>query len=197
MLKIGVTGGIGSGKTTLCRMFAELGAPIYNSDARAKMLMINDLKLRESIIESFGSQSYCGDELNRGYLSQCAFSSAEGLAKLNSLVHPRVKSDFQEWCEKQNSPYVILECAILFEAKFNEYVDYSVVVLSPKPMRVERVISRDGLTVEQVEARMAHQLSDQELNQLSDLSVVNFDIEDLEDAAKLFDKRFRYEAQQN
>ncbi len=197
MLKVGITGGIGSGKTTLCRMFQELGIPIYDSDAKAKALMSNDSELREAIIKTFCADSYIGGQLNRQYLAQQVFANKESLAQLNSLVHPRVKIDFLEWCEQQDAPYVILECAILFEANFDSCVDKSLCVLSPKPMRIERVTSRDTLTIEEVEQRIANQLSDEELNRLSDMCVVNFDIEDLEDAAKVFDKKFRYEASQN
>ncbi len=197
MYKVGITGGIGSGKSTLCRMFGELGIPVYESDAKAKSLMARDLELQKAIIESFGQQSYLDGELNRAYLAQRVFTNKESLSKLNALVHPRVKEDFIEWCEQQDAPYVILECAILFEAKFDECVDRTLCVLSPKQMRVERVILRDTLTAEQVEERMANQLSDEKLHSLSDLSIVNFDIEDLEDGAKVFDKRFRYEAGEN
>ncbi len=197
MFKIGITGGIGSGKTTLCRMFSELGIPIYNSDARAKTLMNSDKVLQESIIEVFGAESYIDGQLNRAYLASKVFTDKENLAKLNSLVHPRVNNDFTAWCDMQNAPYVIFESAILFESNFDKCVDRSLCVLSPKPMRIERVISRDALSQEEIERRMSNQLPDDELNRLSTYCVVNFDIEDLEDAAKVFDKKFRYEAQQN
>ncbi len=197
MLKIGVTGGIGSGKSTLCQMFSELGAPVYNSDAKAKYLMSNDPELQSAIIEAFGSESYVSGELNRGYLAATVFADANKLSTLNSLVHPRVIVDFEKWCKQQNAPYVVLECAVLFEAKLDQCVDHSVCVLSPKDMRIERVISRDGLSREQVEARMSNQMSDDQIHSLCDMSVVNFDMEDLEDAAKVFDKKFRYEAGQN
>ncbi len=197
MLKIGITGGIGSGKSTLCRMFGELGAPVYDSDSMAKKLMSNDEELKQSIIEVFGAESYVDGALNRSYLASCVFNDKESLSKLNSLVHPRVRDDFKKWCEEQNAPYVILECALLFNAKFNECVDKTLCVLSPMPMRIERVISRDGLTKEEIESRMNNQISDEELHALSDMCVVNFDIEDLEDAAKVFDKKFRYEAERN
>ncbi len=197
MIKVAVTGGIGSGKSTLTQMFGELGAPVYNSDLEAKALMSSDHELKAAIIDCFGSDSYVAGELNRPYLAQRVFSDPQRLSQLNSLVHPRVKLDFEEWCSRQDAPYVILECAILFEAKFDSCVDHSICVLSPMPMRIKRVMSRDGLTKEQVEARMANQLSDDEIHTLADLSVVNFDIEDLEDAAKLFDRKFRHEATQN
>lgn len=197
MLKIGITGGIGSGKSTLSRMFNELGIPVYDSDARAKTLMTSSQKLRESIINAFGEESYTDGALNRQYLAKEVFGNSSSLQKLNSIVHPCVKDDFAAWCQVQNSPYVILECAILFEAKFDQCVDKTLCVLSPKQMRVERVISRDDLTKEEVESRMSNQLPDEQIHALSDYSVVNFDIEDLEDAAKVFDKKFRYDSSQN
>ncbi len=194
MLKVGITGGIGSGKSTLSRMFTELGVSIYDSDSRAKALMSSDKELRDGIVAAFGAQSYIGSELNRAYLAERVFNDSESLKQLNSIVHPRVKADFAMWCESQESEYVILECAILFEAGFNECVDLTLCVLSPKQMRIERVMSRDGLTAKQVESRIAHQMPDGELYTLSDFSVVNFEIADLEDAAKQFDRRFRHEA---
>ncbi|MFI3280443.1 MAG: dephospho-CoA kinase [Rikenellaceae bacterium] len=194
MYKVGITGGIGSGKTTLCRMFGELGIPIYNSDAKAKALMADDKELQRQIIAEFGDESYVAGELNRAYLASKVFGDPDSLTKLNAIVHPRVKKDFLDWCNMQDAPYVILECAILFEAKFDDCVDKTVCVLAPKNMRIERVISRDTLTQEQVEDRMANQMTDEELHAKSNLSVVNFDLEDLEDAAKLFDKKIRYEA---
>ncbi|MFI3323335.1 MAG: dephospho-CoA kinase [Rikenellaceae bacterium] len=197
MYRVGITGGIGSGKSTLCQLFSELGIPIYNSDAKAKALMSRNSELQNAIVEAFGEESYIDGQLNRHYLSSVVFTDREKLLHLNSLVHPRVKVDFDRWSEEQDAPYVILECAILFDAGFNEHVNSSVCVLSPKDMRIERVISRDGLTTQQVEERIANQLPDDKLHSLCDLSVVNFDVEDLEDAAKVFDKKFRYEAQRN
>ncbi|MFR9523723.1 MAG: dephospho-CoA kinase [Rikenellaceae bacterium] len=194
MYKVGVTGGIGSGKSTLCGMFKELGIPVYNSDSQAKLLMASDAELREKICQAFGEGSYAAGALNRQYLAQQVFGDANKLALLNSIVHPRVKEDFLLWCEQQNAPYAILECAILFEANFNDIVDKTICVLSPENMRIERVTSRDSLTKEEVKQRMANQYSDDQLDQLSDICVVNFDIADLEDAAKVFDKKIRYEA---
>ncbi len=194
MLKIGITGGIGSGKSTLCRIFQDLGVPIFYSDIEAKQLMVNDAELREAIIAAFGAESYINGELNRSYLAEVVFGDNESLERLNSIVHPRVRSAFEQWCLSQDAPYVILESAILFEAKFENAVDKIVCVLSPKPLRIERVMSRDSLTAEEVESRIASQMGDNELNELSDYCVVNFELDDLEDAAQSLDKRFRYES---
>ncbi|MFI3332370.1 MAG: dephospho-CoA kinase [Rikenellaceae bacterium] len=195
MLKVGITGGIGSGKSTLCSLFKDLGIAIYNSDSQAKRLMSEDAELRREIIDNFGPDSYIEGQLNRHYLAAKVFSNSDSLSKLNSLVHPRVKDDFEKWCHLQDSPYVILECAILFEGDFDKYVDRTLCVLSPKQLRVERIISRDNLTSEEINNRIAAQLADEKINALSDFCVVNIDIEDLENAATIFDKRFRHEAE--
>ncbi len=194
MIKIGITGGIGSGKTTLCRMFEELGAPVFYSDIVAKELMGSDEGLKEAIIGSFGEECYVDSQLNRQHLARLVFDNPTNLATLNSIVHPRVKQAFVAWCGEHSAPYVILESAILFEAKFEGCVDRVLCVLSPVPMRIERVISRDNLSEADVEKRIANQMSDEQIYALSDHCVVNLEIEDLEDAAKTFDKKFRYAA---
>ncbi len=194
MYKVGITGGIGSGKSTLCAQFQECGIPVYNSDVEAKTLMSNNEALRKAIIAEFGEDSYMGGVLNREYLASIVFNDGARLAKLNSIVHPRVKIDFEEWASKQDAPYVILESAILFEAGFDNCVNASVAVLSPMPLRIERVTLRDELTTEQVMQRVSAQMSDDEIHSRATLSVVNIELEDLNDAARMLDKKFQYEA---
>ncbi len=191
MFKVGITGGIGSGKSTLCGLFKDLGIPIYNSDIQAKTIMNSDEMLQRQIIDTFGEESSINNQLNRPYLAAKVFSDSQSLAQLNALVHPRVINDFEEWCLHQNAPYVILECAILFEANFDSHVDRTLCVLSPKSLRVERVISRDNLTMEEVNQRINNQLPDEMIDELSDFCVVNIDMDDLVNAANVFDKRFR------
>ncbi|MFI3285276.1 MAG: dephospho-CoA kinase [Rikenellaceae bacterium] len=195
MYKIGVTGGIGSGKSTLCHLFKDLGIAVYNSDSKAKELMNGDLEIRTQIVEAFGSESYVSGSLNREFLAEKVFGNNDNIDLINSIVHPRVMADFENWALKQNSAYVILECAILFESAFDKCVDKTLCVLSPKPLRIERIISRDNLTIDQIEKRMEAQFSDDKIDKLSDFCVVNIDLEDLEEAAKVFDKRFRYESE--
>ena len=186
MRKIAICGGIGSGKSTVCRMFAERGAAIYDSDSRAKALMAESAELRAALVAEFGEECYEGGVLNRPYLAAKVFGSEEQLAKLNSIVHPAVKDDFLRWAEEQEGDYCILETAILFESGFDAVVDCSVAVLAPMPLRVQRAMERDGATKEQVEARIKAQMSDDELMRRANFAIVNIHLEDVEkDVAEL------------
>ena len=186
MIKIAICGGIGSGKSTVCRMFVERGAAVYDSDSRAKALMNESVKLREALVAEFGEECYDGNVLNRPYLASKVFGSDEQLAKLNSIVHPVVKADFLAWAEEQEGDYCILESAILFESGFDALVDKTVAVLAPLPFRIERAMQRDGVTREQIEARVNAQMSDDELVKRADFAIVNIDLEDVEkDVAEL------------
>ncbi len=197
MFKVAVTGGIGSGKSTLCDIFRKSGVPVYNSDEEAKRLMNCNDDIHRDIIANFGEDSYAGGVLNREYLASIVFDNSEKLSLLNSIVHPRVIVDFEKWVSVQDAPFVIMECAILFEADFDKYVDTSICVLAPMSLRVERVMSRDGLTKEQVESRIASQLSDDEIHRRSTYCVVNIEQDDLEDAASMLSKKITYEASRN
>ena len=186
MIKVAICGGIGSGKSTICQMFAERGAAIYDSDSRAKVLMNESAELREALIAEFGAECYEGDELNRPYLASKVFGSEEQLVKLNSIVHPAVKADFLAWAEGQEGDYCILETAILFESGFDALVDKKVAVLAPQPLRVMRAMERDGATKEQIESRIKAQMSDDELMRRCDFAIVNIHLEDVEkDVAEL------------
>ena len=186
MRKIAICGGIGSGKSTVCGMFAERGVAIYDSDSRAKALMSESAELRAALIAEFGEGCYKGGELNRPYLAEKVFGSEEQLAKLNSIVHPAVKADFLAWAEEQEGEFCILETAILFESGFDAVVDCSVAVLAPMPLRIERAMQRDGATREQIEARIKAQMSDDELMRRADFAIVNIHLEDVEkDVAEL------------
>ena len=186
MIKVAICGGIGSGKSTICQMFAERGAAVYDSDSRAKALMNESAGLREALIAAFGDECYEGNTLNRSYLASIVFDSEEQLAKLNSIVHPAVKADFLAWAEVQDGDYCILETAILFESGFDALVDKKVAILAPQPLRVMRAMERDGATKEQIEARIKAQMSDDELMRRCDLAIVNIHLEDVEkDVAEL------------
>ena len=186
MKKIAICGGIGSGKSTVCRMFAERGAAIYDSDSRAKALMHESAELRAALIAEFGEECYADGALNRPYLAEKVFGSEKQLAKLNSIVHPAVKADFLAWAEEQEGDYCILESAILFESGFDALVDKTVAVLAPLPFRIERAMQRDGVTREQIEARVNAQMSDDELVRRADFAIVNIHLEDVEkDVAEL------------
>lgn len=141
---VGITGGIGAGKTTVSRVFHVLGVPLYNADERAKWLMENNEKLKASVAEFFGSEAYFADgRLNRGFLASKVFSDPSQTEKINSLVHPEVGRDFREWCRMQSYPYVLKEAALLFESGSYRELDKMILVSAPLETRIERVLSRD------------------------------------------------------
>ena len=195
MYKVGITGGIGSGKSTVCRMLAERGVALYDADSRAKELMSTSEALRSKLIENFGAETFNADGLNRQYLAAKVFSDAEQLHLLNSLVHPAVIADFEAWAESQEGQYVVFESAILFEAGLEDRVDVVVAVMAPETVRVERVMARDGHTREQVVARIKNQMSDDERSDRAKYSIVNIDIEELEEDVEQLHRRLSYDSQ--
>lgn len=195
-MKVGITGGIGSGKSTVCRLFAQRGIAVYDSDREAKRLMVEDGALRADITARFGTEAYADGTLNRSYLASRVFSDPEALAALNALVHPAVLSDFAVWAERQSGAYVILESAILFEAGLEHAVDRTVAVLAPLKLRIERTCRRDGCDEEAVRRRIAAQLDDDTLRDRADYAVVNVFESDLEPAVAELDRRFTLESRQ-
>ncbi len=191
MIRVGVCGGIGGGKSTVCAMLAERGAAVYDSDTRAKALMRESREIREAIIAEFGERSYNGTEPNRAVLADAVFGHADCLARLDAIVHPAVGRDFEAWVAQQTGDYVVLESAILFESGFDRYVDVSVAVLAPRAVRVARAMARDGAVRERVEARIAAQMSDDELARRADVAIVNIDRGDLERDVAELDGRLR------
>lgn len=194
MIKVGITGGIGSGKSTLCRRFAARGIAVYDSDSEAKRLMNGSEELRRRIVAAFGPASYRDGVLDRKYLAGEVFGRPERLAALNAIVHPAVITDFRAWAERQPGPYVILESAILFSAGLEREVDRTVAVLAPERLRVERTCRRDGADEETVRRRMAAQPGDDELAARADYTVVNILEADLEDAVEQLNRIFQHEA---
>lgn len=194
MYKVGITGGIGSGKSSVCSLLAAYGVAVYDSDAEAKRLMEQSAELREALCEAFGQECYNAEGLNRSYLAEKVFGDEESLAKLNSIVHPAVKADFREWAEAQNSAYVVLESAILFESGFDSEVDTTIAVLAPLEERLRRTVSRDGSDRAAVEARMAHQMNDDELHAKAKRTIVNLMLEYLESDVEQLHKMLCYEA---
>ena len=194
MIRVGLCGGIGSGKSTICRIFAERGVAVYSSDERAKALMCNDAQLREAITHCFGEACYDGTTLNRAYLASRVFVSPTLLQQLNDIVHPAVKADFEQWCLQQQGAYVILESAILFESGFDDVVDCTVAVLAPRALRLERAMQRDGASREQIEQRMSAQLSDDELVARADYAMVNIMLDDVRRDVEELDGRLRMRA---
>lgn len=194
MMKVGITGGIGSGKSTVCRLFAQRGIAVYDSDARAKRLMTDDNGLRARIAERFGAEAYADGVLNRAYLAAQVFSDAAARADLNAIVHPAVRADFAAWAERQTGAYVILESALLFDAGFADSVDRTVAILAPLELRVERTCRRDGCDAAEVRRRIAAQTDDDTLLAKADFTLVNILESDLEPAVAELDRIFSHEA---
>ncbi len=158
---VGLTGGIGSGKTTVLKMFQQLGASVYIADAEAKKLMHTNKKLMQEITDLFGKEAYINNKLNKQYIANVVFNNKEKLEELNKLVHPKVREHFFEFIKSSNSSIVIYEAAILFESKSNTFCDFVITVVSNNEERVKRIIKRDGLTKQQVLDRMKNQTTDE------------------------------------
>lgn len=165
MLKIGITGGIGVGKTIVCKMFGQLGIPVYDSDSRAKWVMHHNPELKQELAAVFGTNTYtAAGELNRQYLSGDVFNNPERLALLNSLVHPHVRVDFMDWVERmQHAPYVIKEAALMYESEAWRQMDQIITVYAPLPVRVKRILLRDVHRTEaDIHAIIGKQLQEEE-----------------------------------
>lgn len=180
MLLIGVTGGIGSGKSVVAAVFHCLGIPVYDADSHAKGLMTTDGILQEAIKKEFGTLSFTDQgRLNRAYLASQVFPDPEKLKKLNRLVHPRVAEDFEHWVENQKSdkahPYVIKEAALLYDSGSNLLLDKTIVVTAPDEIRKQRVHKRDGRSFREIELIFERQMSQEEMIRKSDFTVVNDD----------------------
>lgn len=173
MLRIGLTGGIGSGKTTVAKIFEALGIPVYYADDAAKNLMNTDPALRTHIIKHFGERSYNNGELDRKYMASVVFNDKAKLELLNSLTHPATIRDAEEWMKKQTTPYIIKEAALLFESGANEAVDKVIGVSAPLPLRIQRTILRDNITEEEVLKRIDRQINEEEKMKRCDFVVIN------------------------
>jgi len=181
MLKVGITGGMGSGKSTVCNILKNLGVPVFSSDDVGKMLLNNDDYLKSQIKKKFDSDMYTSSgTIDREQMARLVFNNPDELKKLNELVHPRVKAEFDSWCKKnEKKPYVVKEAAILFETDQHKELDKMVTVFCPKEERIRRIIKRDEVTKESVEKRMLHQYSDAERNALADFIIMNDGNEEL------------------
>lgn len=176
MLKIGITGGIGSGKTTVCKVFETLGIPVFYADTVAKQVMVNDVLLVEGVKSAFGNESYFGDgSLNNKHIAAIVFNNADELAKLNQLVHPAVFRAFDAWQNQISSdvPYILKEAALLFESGSYQMCDKNVLVTAPLQTKLARVMQRDGVTEAQVKARMDKQFSDEQKISMADYFIEN------------------------
>ena len=174
---IGLTGGIGSGKTTVANLFASLGIPVFNADDAAKQLMQNSPIIKNQLIQQFGDQVYEQGQLNKSYLASIVFADPEKLAILNSIVHPVTIQAALDWAQQQSSAYVIKEAALIFESNASEGLDYVIGVTAPIALRIERVMKRDQCSQAEVEKRMQYQISDAVKMKLCDKVIVNDDIQ--------------------
>ncbi|MFI5222592.1 MAG: dephospho-CoA kinase [Bacteroidia bacterium] len=179
MLRIGITGCIGSGKTTVSEIFMQLGVPVYIADLRAKDLMVSSPDLVAEIKNIFGVESYSDHgSLNRKFISKLAFKDRNLLEKLNTLVHPAVNKDFSEWCElNSHKPYVIKEAALMFESDSYKQVDQVIVVTAPENLRIERTMKRDKISKEEVLLRMKNQLTQEEKLARGNFEIKNDEVE--------------------
>ncbi len=174
MVKVGITGGIGSGKSYVCQTIKAMKFPVYDCDSEAKRLMVESLHIIRSLTELIGTTVYdTSGNLNKSAVAQFLFQSPDNAKKVNDIVHPVVKEDFLQWSEKQNSHIVFMESAILFESGFSSIVDYSIAVCAPTEVRLQRAMQRDSASREQIEARMRHQMSDEECRTLADFHINN------------------------
>lgn len=177
MLQIGITGGIGSGKSTVAAVFKCLGIPVYDADSHAKALMTTDGNLKEAIRKEFGTLSFTEQgHLNRNYLASEVFPNQDKLRRLNQLVHPRVAEDYQIWYEAQKKlrvPYVIKEAALLYDSGSNQLLDKVVVVTAPDSVRVDRVKSRDNRSDREIEAIMKRQMPQEDMVKQADFIIEN------------------------
>lgn len=175
---IGITGGIGSGKTTVANFFRDYNIPIYIADEAAKNLMLKK-PVKDEIIKLFGKESYHSDgQLNRKYIASKVFDNKTLLDKLNHIVHPCVRQDFKDWTEKQTSPYVLYEAAILYESSAkNKFYDYSILVIAPLKKRIDRLKKRDHSTEAEIKSRMENQWSDERKKPFADWVIENDDLQ--------------------
>lgn len=174
MKKIGVTGGIGSGKSTVCKVFEVLGIPVYYADVEAKRLMQHNHLLKIAIREHFGHEVYDSDgNLDRMFLAKMVFSDKDKLALLNSLVHPVTIRDAELWAERQDAPYVIKEAALMFESEAFHYVDKVMGVSAPLSLRIKRTMDRDHVDREEVMRRMKNQMDEEMKMKMCDFIIYN------------------------
>lgn len=176
MLKVGVTGGIGSGKTLVCNVFSTLGIPVFNADDEAKTIINTDKDVISAIKDLFGNDIYVNNSIDRKRLAEIIFNNEQSLTKINSLIHPKVRIAFKRWClQYGNLPYVIQEAAILFETDAYKELDLTITVQASEVTRIKRVMQRDIVTQEKIKERIKNQMSDKERLKLADFVINNDD----------------------
>lgn len=173
---VGLTGGIGSGKTTIASMFRELGVPVYLADPEARKLMASSPVIKEKIVAAFGEAAYANGMPDNKFLAAIVFKKKEKLQQLNAIIHPEVQKHFSEWCKQQKAPYVLKEAAILFESGSYKDCDTIITVTAPEALRIQRVMERDNATEAMVRARIKNQWADEKKIALSDFVIENTDL---------------------
>ena len=174
MIKLGVTGGIGSGKSVVCEVLRLHDIPVYDADLEAKNLNDTSPVIREKLIEAFGAELYKNDKLDRKKLAQLIFNDEKNLRQVNSIIHPELAKHFEKWTDgRMEHSIVAIDAAVLFEAGFQQFVDKTITVFSPIETRIERVVKRDNLTREHILSRINSQMSDEEKIRLSDFVIIN------------------------
>ena len=174
-LRIGLTGGIGSGKSMVAHLFTVLGIPVFDADTAAKEIMETDAGLRKALVDKFGPQTFTDEHLNRKYLANIVFKDSYQLEILNALVHPYTIAAAEKWSSEQNAPYTVKEAALFFEAGSAVGFDYMIGVNTPEHLRIKRVMDRDGVTREEVKARMQKQIPEEIKMRLCDFVILNDD----------------------
>lgn len=190
-LKIGLTGGIGSGKSVVAKIFETLGIPVYYADDATKLLMNTNPALKEAIIKNFGEESYKEGQLDRKYLASIVFNDKEKLELLNSITHPATINDAAEWIAKQNAPYIIKEAALLFESGADKQLDHVIGVSASLPLRIKRAMERDGSTEDEIIKRISRQMNEEEKLKRCDFIIVNDETEMVLPQVLKLDKYFR------
>ena len=187
-MKIGITGNIGSGKTTAVNVFKSMGIPVYLADDEAKKLY-KEQEVKDKVLELFGSQVFTDDDIDLKKLAEVIFNSQSKLNQINNLIHPLVMKRYEDWHKKQNSPYTICESAIIFEARIQAHFNYVINIYAPIEMRISRVMNRDSVSKEEVKKRMDTQLPDEFKNILSHFHITNDGKQDLIEQVKKINKQ--------
>ncbi len=186
---VGLTGGIGSGKTTVATMFKNLGVPVYIADIEAKKLTNSSKIIRKKLIELLGENAYDSAGLNRAFVADCIFNDAELLQSVNQIIHPKVKAHFKRWIKKQEGVYCIKEVAILFENGGYKECDYTILITAPKQLKIERLLQRDNTSAEKIAARMKNQWSDAKKIKLAHAVIENIEIKKTQKAVQALHKK--------
>lgn len=176
MLKVGVTGGIGSGKSMVCNLFKCFEVPVFNADEAGRRLLAEDKNIIEQVQYIFGAEIIIGGKPDRKKIAEIVFNNPEKLTKLNSVIHPAVRKNFNEWAAEQTAPYGIDEAAILFETGIYKQLDFIILVMAPEQLRIKRVMQRDGSDERYVKERMKNQWSDEQKKKMADFVIMNDDM---------------------